>query len=67
MSLSQLTKRPPIASIQPFLKSQTQLPQGIAFLAFIISFISGISSGTGKPPQVAENKCKRKGEDVCLL
>jgi hypothetical protein len=44
MSLSQLI-HPPVASVKPFLKSQTQLPQGMAFLAFIISFISG----TGKP------------------
>jgi hypothetical protein len=41
MSLSPLT-HPPVASIQPFLKLQTQLPQGIAFLAIILAFISGI-------------------------
>jgi hypothetical protein len=41
MSLSQLT-HPPAASVKPFLKSQMQLPQGIAFLAIILAFISGI-------------------------
>jgi hypothetical protein len=41
MSLSPLT-HPPVASNQPFLKSQTQLPQGIALLAIILAIISGI-------------------------
>lgn len=47
MSLSSLTKSPPIASVKPFLKSQTHLPQGIARSAFILAIFSGICKPSG--------------------
>jgi hypothetical protein len=67
MSLSPLTQRPFLASVKPFLNSfRTQGPHGhasLAFLVFIISFISGI----GKPSGLHEKSMQMQGEELLLL